>query len=462
MYNFFGERVSPGIGVTILGLICVCLFLFKLRTLLFLTILALLLTGLDTPLYGTSRLLRWPFLVGLVTKGVLSGLARGFRPTPILHAHRLLIVFSALALVSAAWSIGPSISLAQALMMITLWIGVFVVLWNNWSGPEQVTDVCLVLFRVAVIIFTAEIISQLKNPGAAFGAGRYQGLFTNPNGLGLAATFFAPFVFWRFYTADQPMVRRYSFVLGLFIVICLLLSGSRSGFLGMVVCMGCILTHLFRARMVLFGLFVALPLAAWLFLGERLGTQELEEARMVRSESLGNLSDRIPMWEQGSALVMERPFVGYGFGMSRFADLGVADGTILQAVERLRGTNYHNSHLQVALDLGFVGLILFWVYTILVIRAGLRLFFRENAGPLHFAGVVFFGTFLALTGDSFVHGWVFSPGSSLSILYWLTGAVVLRTHHFCFAPATVPVETAAAPVPEPSLAPALMARRGTR
>jgi O-antigen ligase len=432
LYSFFGERVSPGVGIAIFLLMAAALFVLRLRTLLFLTILALLLTGLATPLYQTSRLLRWPFLVALLGKGILSGFARGLRPDPPTAAHRVLAMLSALAVVSSLWSLGPGISIAQTGMMIILWLGVFVVLWNTWRGTDDITAICATLFWVAVILFSAELIAQVQDPTAVFQAGRYSGLFTNPNGLGLAATFFAPFVFWRFTTADSPAVRRVSFVLGLFIILSLLLSGSRSGLLGTFVCMSCVLTHLYRFRTVLFAAFVVLPLLTFLFLGERIGRSEIEESRVVRSETLSDLSDRIPLWEKGIALAGERPAFGYGFGMSRFADLGFADGTVLEAVERLRGVNYHSSHLQVALDLGVAGLLLFWLYITLVIRRGLALFFSAPGDPHRFAGVVFFGVFLALVGDSFVHGWAFSPGSSMAILFWLTGAAVLRVHYLEF------------------------------
>jgi O-antigen ligase len=458
LYLFFGERISIGVAIAILVAVVTMLFAFKLRTLLFLTVLALLLTGLSTPLYQTSRLLRWPFLLALLGKGVLSGLARGLRPEPPTNPHRVITVLSALALASALWSLGPGISVAQAGMTIVLWLGVFVVLWNHWRGAEDVTAICSIFFWIAVILFGAEFIAQIQDPFAAFETGRYSGLFTNPNGLGLAATFFAPFVFWSYFTAESASRRRISILLGLFLLLSLVLSGSRSGLLGTVVCMGCVLTHLYRFRIVLSFVFVLLPLAAFLFLGEHIGRGELEESRVVRGETLPNLSDRIPLWERGIALVGERTALGYGFGMSRFADLGYADGTVFEAVERLRGMNYHNSHLQIALDLGLAGLVLFWLYLVMVIRRGLALFFAPPGDPLHFAGVVFFGVFLALVGDSFVHGWAFSPGSSLAILFWLTGAAVVRIHHMKFveaaaAPETAPVSPGLALAPLPDSTP---------
>ncbi len=428
MFVIFGERVPLPVAVMLLGAFVLMVTALRLRTILFLAIATLLLSTLTTELTATARLARWPFLVALVVKGAASGLATGFLPRPMRGPQRILILFTILAVASAAWSISAPITLAQAGMTIVMFMAVFLVLWNNWRTTEDIQDICVVLYRVAALLFVAEFVQLASDPAAAISRSRYAGLFNNPNGLGLAATFFLPFVYWRYRTVPTFAGKVAAAILAGMVVTALVLSGSRSGLLGTAVCMGYILTQIHRSRMVLVVLFVLVPLGTFVLFGETIGRTEIEESRLVRRESLANLSDRLPLWEQGLALVAERPLLGYGFGMSRFADIGAVDTTIQQALYYVRGINYHSTHLQAAIEVGIVGLGLFWAYSILMLRYGFRLFFDSDRSALHLTGVVYFGVFLALFGDSFVHGWAFSPGNPNAILFWLTGAAAARVY----------------------------------
>ena len=116
--------------------------------------------------------------------------------------------------------------------------------------------------------------------------------------------------------------------------------------------------------------------------------------------------------------------------MSKFANLGRADFNMTKAVYSLRGANYHSAHLQLALDGGVVGLLLFWYFLYSVLRRGFSLYRERVRDPLHLAGIVFFAAFFALTGDTLVHAWAFSPGSSMAIVFFLMAAATVRIHVF--------------------------------
>ena len=94
MFRIFGETISFELVIAMQAIVLICLLALKLRTIIFLTLIVLILPGMDTPLYGISKLLRWAFLVGLMAKGVTSGLTRGFRPDPLTKPHRIIIVMS--------------------------------------------------------------------------------------------------------------------------------------------------------------------------------------------------------------------------------------------------------------------------------------------------------------------------------------------------------------------------------
>ncbi len=426
MVRVFGELIPLNLVYVLVGVVAVSLLVLRLRTILLLTLIALTLPSLDTPLAALARFLRWAFLAGLLGKGLLGSLRGGLAPRPVTREHRIILTFCGLFLVSAAWSISSTITLAQGTMMVVLLVGVYLVLWNSWSDEEEILSLCNTLFIVAALLFTLEAIYQVRGLGQTYGAGRYAGVFLNPNGLGTAVAFLGPFVYWKHHSAGSPLIRAFCKGIGLIMLLGLLESGSRSGFLGTVICMGFIACYIYRVKLIVLGGILAIPLFLLFVIGRELDTSALMESRLVRLDTLSNLSDRLPMWGEGLDLFLERPFLGYGYAMSKFANIGRADFEMSRAVFSMRGYNYHSAHLQVALDLGIVGLMLFWFFLYSVLRRGLSLYREGARDPLHLAGMVFFAAFFALAGDAFVHGWAFSPGSSMAIVFYLVAAATIR------------------------------------
>jgi len=428
MVRLFGEWIPLNLVYVLLGVVTVSLLAVKLRYILLLTLIALTLPALDTPFASLARFLRWAFLAGLLGKGLLGNLQGGIMPRPSTREHSIVFAFCGLFLVSAAWSISSTITLAQGAMMVVLLLGIYLVLWNSWRDEEEILSICNTLFIMAALLFSMETVYQLRGLGHTYGAGRYAGVFLNPNGLGTAVAFLGPFVYWKHHSSESALTRAFCKGLGVIMLLGLLESGSRSGFLGTVICMGFIACYVYRVKLIVLGGILAIPLFLLFVVGRELDTSALMESRLVRVDTLSNLSDRLPMWEEGLDLYLERPFLGYGYAMSKFANIGRADFEMSRAVFSMRGYNYHSAHLQVALDLGIVGLLLFWFFLYSVLRRGLSLYREGIRDPLHLAGIVFFSAFFALAGDSFVHGWAFSPGSSMAIVFYLVAAATIRIH----------------------------------
>lgn len=432
-YHIFGETISGPLMLAFLGVVATCLLAFRLRTVLLLTLIALFLPSLDIPQAASlSRLLRWAFLAGLIGKGILVNARHGFRARPSTREHRLLLAFAALILVSAAWSIGSEISLAQGGVLLMMWMGVYLILWNSWGEADQLIDLCQILFQLAAFLFVIEGIYQVLGIGRT-GSGpyqRYYGAFRNPNSLGTAVAFLGPFVYWKHRTSASAGMRLFTKALGLVMLSGLILSGSRSGLLGSIVCMGVIVTYVHRARVAVTLAFVVPPLILLAVLAPKLDTQIVEEnavsSRIIRADTLSNLSDRVELWERGFDLYLDRPFLGYGFGMSKFAEIGRANFDLFQAMIKTGNLNYHSTYLQVALDLGIVGVALFVFFAFSTLFRGFRVFRRGEHSSLELGGMAFYGAFLALFGDTFVHGWAFSPGNSMAIVFWLVSAAVIR------------------------------------
>jgi O-antigen ligase len=170
---------------------------------------------------------------------------------------------------------------------------------------------------------------------------------------------------------------------------------------------------------------VIVPIVTLIVLGPHL-VDPIKDSAQVRIETIPDVGGRLETWKEGWSLFKKRPWFGYGWNMSRFAKFGRVDATLAKAVYRLYGENYHSAHLQLALDLGIPGLVLFWWILFTVIQRGYWIFRRGGKGPTEIAGIVFFAAFLALVGDSFVHGWAFSPGGSVAIIFWVCALAVIR------------------------------------
>ena len=436
-YRIFDTFIRVELMGALLVCMAFCLFALKLRTILFLTLVALLLPSLEVFWSSTEvRLIRWPLLLALVGKGLFTGTSRGLAPRPVTGAHRLLILLSVLILASWLWSIGPGRTLAQGGMFLLLLSGVFLVVWNSWGERSSLPELLNILYLVAALLFSFQFLCLVFGWYVPGQTGRIGGAFENPNGAGTAVAFFSPFVYWKFRTTTSPALRNFTLFLGVVMLVSLVLSGSRSGFMGAAVCLTVIFFYVHRAKVVVLFLATLLPIGALVFLAPRLPTEVFFDSRMIRQESLGTFSDRLPVWIEAVDLIRERPFLGYGYGTNGFVVLGSADLALFQTAvydEDLR--NYHSTHFQLALDLGLIGLMVFWLFLISVLRRGIRLFRMESDDPpLQLAGVAFFGAFLALLGDSFVHGWVFAPGSSMAIIFWLVSAAILRIHLFLEEP----------------------------
>ena len=89
MVWLFGEWQNIYVVFGIMFLATFCLFFLRLHILLLFTLIALLLTSLDTPLRADARILRWAFLAALLVKG-LAGAGGGLLPNPLSRAHHFI------------------------------------------------------------------------------------------------------------------------------------------------------------------------------------------------------------------------------------------------------------------------------------------------------------------------------------------------------------------------------------
>jgi O-antigen ligase len=430
----YDDKVVIGGGLLLLLIAS----LLKFPWLVTVTIFSLSITEIHLPghhvlsrhIQTIARLARWFLFVAIAMKGIGAVLGRGSGNLGS-HAIRLqALLFTILAAVSITYSMDRELTFASTLLLVLVFICAFVVIWRLVDDEERLTGFVHAVYRATWPLVVISVLMLFGSADYVFLETRHGGLFKNANGLGLSCAMLFPLAFWE---AARPQGGGTK-MLRTFVVFCVVVgvvvSGSRSAMVGILLSGSVIV--LYRYRMALpFMIAVALLfLMVFIVAGEATDILESRSERLdelVRAETLDDLGGRFEIWELGWDHFTDRPFAGHGYGTSRIVPHGRAmEGSVFSKAGGLRGTNFHSSHLQTAIDLGLVGLILLEIMMITVATTGLSLFRKESYPGLTLLGVALFASLLVMMGDTFVHGWLFSPGSGMSFIFWTYTALVAR------------------------------------
>ncbi|MEA2626534.1 MAG: hypothetical protein QOD06_2579 [Candidatus Binatota bacterium] len=199
---------------------------------------------------------------------------------------------------------------------------------------------------------------------------------------------------------------------------------SRTGFVCLLVVGAVVVLRATRGRamlrigVVVAALGIAIPFAPASY-WERIATLWGEAPRHATRENYdaaGFEAARGRIWRNGLTILAEHPLLGVGAGVFEVAEGRVHHG-------RGKWTTAHNSFLQVAVELGLVGLALF-VYLIYRAWRNARDFAREAVRMPALVGDAWLGHALEIS----IYGYMLA-GSALSqgysyLLYWLLGMAV--------------------------------------
>jgi O-antigen ligase len=265
-----------------------------------------------------------------------------------------LLVLMALALASTEWSAAPDLTLRRAVAFVgTTALGVF--LAARFTPRELLRVVAGAFGTMAVLSLVFAL--GLSRYGVDHGIhpGAWQGVFTHKNVLGKAMVIGA--VTFLLLRADLPRERRWIGTAGLALCVFLvLMSTSKTALSVMLVLFAsAALFRMLRLRMdlavivfvgavVVGGSVVALVASNW-------------EALLLAMGKDPSLTGRIPMWEVLARTIQERPWFGYGYNAFWLGEEGPSAGP-LKEIGWLT-PSAHNGYLEVALQLGLIGLAVF-------------------------------------------------------------------------------------------------------
>jgi len=264
-----------------------------------------------------------------------------------------LVAFMLFAAASALWADDPGLVARRTIVFLFLGYAAWAVA-RSWTLTDVLSFTVLSCLTVLFVSLGLEIIRGQFHP---FDGGyRLMGL-THPNNHAqeCAAAIFCSLAAARL----MPDKRRFYTLTAIAAFGLIMLTRSRTSILAVLVALGFGALYIVPKRRVLG---VALVMASIAITVAVFGPDLIDSAKhallLGRQESgadVGTLTGRTEIWSELMTYVGARPFLGYGFegfwGPSHTASVSLALGWVIP--------HAHNGYIEMLLDLGAVGLVLF-------------------------------------------------------------------------------------------------------
>lgn len=207
--------------------------------------------------------------------------------------------------------------------------------------------------RVVLAFLTGNIIYDYDGTRRVMGISILSS--TDPNDMALALAMAVPLGMYFFYTVKAFVAKAFYGSLVLVCIAAILYSGSRGGYLGLMLGVSVFFSMVYRTKKLRLIGFALLGLMALPFIP---GDYQARFNSMFDTENyVYSEAGRLGIWKRGLATVIREP---QGVGISNFA---------LTEGERKREKGYqgkwhvaHNSYLQVAVELGVAGFVIYCLF----------------------------------------------------------------------------------------------------
>lgn len=319
-----------------------------------------------------------PFLPTMVLAGLVIytflclfiKVLRGKRSIHIEPLDILVTAFAGILFFGGTVSLSSG-SLKPALLFVCLIMGYFETVWllreRDWLIRSSVAGVLAATLTALYGIFQyltgASVMAEAWVDAEMFASigGRAVGTLENPNMLGEYLILMIPLAFWMLVGHGEGLRRLPALVCLGIMGVCLILTWSRGAWLGLI--FGMVLFVFIwhrRAMWLLFAGAAAIPFLPYI----------LPESIIQRFTSIGNLSDsstsyRMHIWRATCEMLRDFGFTGIGIGESawfrvypKYAYMGVETAP-----------HSHNLFLQIWLETGICGLIVFILILFLLFQS---------------------------------------------------------------------------------------------
>jgi exopolysaccharide production protein ExoQ len=312
----------------------------------------------------------WAVLYLIVILRVIS---RYREILPLVRANKCLCLLVLLAIVSAVWSQDPVATLHHgiALLATTLFGIDFAV---RYSIREQLRFSCIVLGSVILLSIAAEIVLPGLLPHAGPDPSAWHGVFGQKNILGKIVVLAAA----AFLSRPRHSRRDTVLIVSLMAIAGALVFASHSVSslveLAAIILISRVIGALrWRPSKLILAAFlsllIAIPTVYW----------ALNNIGSV-TRALGRdptLTGRTEIWRLVRESIASRPILGFGYGV--FWEYSSQEGSRIRSAVGWEVPGAHNGYMDLLLDVGFVGLLLFAVAYVVTVRRTVILFRRGPA-----------------------------------------------------------------------------------
>ena len=311
-----------------------------------------------------------------------------WRTLRLLGAPLLMLI--AWCFLSAMWSIEPEVTLRRSAALLgTVVLGTYIGL------RFDLKDMLRLMSHVAAVVLIGSLVVAVALPLLGLDAeGRLRGLFSHKNALAgyaaLALLMLAEPLYEKQYRSKLDALR-YGCLLGISIG-CLLLAHSAGIVPALMVGLP-LLAFTRIARNADKAFLALLPVVACIvaIVITAMSYQAATIAELLGRDA--DVSGRTVIWNFSAAMFLERPWLGYGY--NTFWEGFNSPGGAFWSISKLGAPHSHNGYLQLSLDAGAVGLLLF--AAALVVLIGRLSWLVRHGGERPLGWVVgFVGFFLVI------------------------------------------------------------------
>jgi O-antigen ligase len=278
--------------------------------------------------------------------------------------HKTFSVFALLAFVSISWSPDPVDALRRSILFgLTLLFSLYLA---EYYDPQE--QMLLILFTGAIAVIASYLVVLLL-PGFGYGyEGEWKGIFGHKNDLGMYVIFLVSPAF--FLRLKQSLVGVATAGLVGLAAVLVLMSQSRTAWLlafvfACYVCAYKLIARFRRRDAVL--LSVAVMSTAGVMIS--LAVTQFDSLMQLLGKT-ADLSGRFQIWKAVAFAISKHPVLGYGYGGFWEQSQGESMNVML-AVGFPLG-HAHNGYLNLWLQLGLVGLLLFIWSLVAATRNGVK------------------------------------------------------------------------------------------
>jgi len=339
-------------------------------------------------------------------------------------SHLLAGSFVLLAAYSVTWSSDPWLTFQKAGV---LGAGVFVAFVGAWCygiTPTHVRQLVHAQVDLTWLVFPLGLVLlPLQMPGLYL-AGRYRSIFENPNNLGIWASQTLPLAFGLMLDDPSRTRRRAAAVLFGSALLVAFFSGSRGGVGGAAIGIGVYALLRWTGKTSFLALVAAVVIAFVIAYGLQgvFLTDSVE--RLVRPDTLSDLSDRRVAWDAALLIGAEKPWWGHGFGLGNalYGEYGF-DFAIGHF-----GFSVHSVYLETYMNLGRIGTGLLILIVAFGAWTGFRAWRLDPRGRTGLLALALTGSILATAAHGVVEVIFVGMGNPWSLPFWVDLALVAQLH----------------------------------